>query len=126
MKIINLFATCLLISFAAKSQPKIPADSAASHIGEIVTVCAKVYGVKSFDKVTLINVGAAYPKSPLTIAIFAKDKDKFDMENLKDKSICITGKIEDFKGKAEIILSNPANLKFVAPEAVIEVPQERQ
>lgn len=103
---------CLLTS-ALCAQIKIPVDSVPKHIGEKVTVCTTVYGVKSLDKLTFINVGAAYPKSPLTLVIFAKDLPNFKTspETLySNKQICVTGKLEDYKGKAEIVITSPEEI----------------
>ena len=95
------------------AQVKIPADSATRYIGQNVTVCATVYGVKSLDKLSFINLGAAYPKSPLTIVIFTKDLANFKAtpESLyANKNICVTGKLEDFKGKPQIVITRPEEI----------------
>ena len=63
-------------------------------MGQKVTVCSRVYGVKSLEKVSFINPGANYPNSLLTIVIFARDKANFrqSIETLyPDKNIGITG-----------------------------------
>ncbi|MEP6514302.1 MAG: hypothetical protein ABJA79_10550 [Parafilimonas sp.] len=104
-----------LISISAFCQNKISVDSVSSHIGESVQVCSKVYGVKSLEKVTFINLGASYPHSPLIIVIFAKDIGNFKepIERLYDnKEICITGILKEYKGKAEIVVSKPDEIKF--------------
>ena len=90
-------------------QSKINVDSAANHYGEKVTICSKVYGTKALEKLTLINIGDAYPKSPLTIVIFAKDRSNFKeapdaMYN--DKTICVTGVIKEYNSKPEIIVTS--------------------
>lgn len=100
-----LFIACA-ISFTSKAQTKIDVTDAAKHMNETVTICTKVYGVKALDKVTLINLGAKYPGSPLTIAIAAADREAFaDLSALNGKDICVTGKIIDYKGKPEIIVT---------------------
>ena len=69
-----------------------------------------VYGVKSLEKVTFINVGAKYPNAPLTIVIFAKDLANFKDTPEKlygNHSICVTGVLKEYKGKTEIIVSKP-------------------
>ncbi len=100
------------ISSIAICQTSMPVDSVAARIGDRVTVCAKVYGVKSLEKVTLINVGAPYPNSPLTIVIFAKDKGNFkDIESTyDDKNICVIGMVKEYKGKPEIIVTTPHDI----------------
>jgi aspartyl/asparaginyl-tRNA synthetase len=73
--------------------------------GQKVTVCSKVYGVKSLEKVSFINLGANYPNSLLTIVIFAGDKANFKepLESLyTDKNICVTGTLKEYNNKPEI------------------------
>lgn len=104
-----------LMTFTGYSfgQIKIPVDSAINHIGEKVVICSKVYGVKSTEKVTFINLGSAYPKSPLTIVIFAKDLTNFEQSPsllFSNKTICVTGVLKEYKGKAEIIVTKPEEI----------------
>lgn len=83
------------------------------HIGKKVTVCERVYGIKSTDKVTFVNIGDAYPKSPLTVVIFAKDRGAFpgSIEELfRDRNICVEGELVEYKGKAEIIVAKPEQI----------------
>ena len=111
MKIIIIITACLFGTYAT-GQTKIALQDLSKHAGEKVTVCAKVYGIKYLDRsgTTFINVGAAYPSSPLTIVIFKKDRSNFAKvpEQLySNKNICVTGTLTQYKGKAEIIVSKP-------------------
>jgi DNA/RNA endonuclease YhcR with UshA esterase domain len=107
--------TILLIAFTTFTnilfaQTKVPVDSVSSHIGEKAVVCSEVFGVKALEKMTFINMGASYPNSPLTIVIFAKDLPNFKETpaSLYDnKKICVTGTLEDYKGKTEIVVTQP-------------------
>ena len=108
---IVIFLVSTITSFG---QAKIPADSASKHIGETVTICSTIYGVKAMEKVTFINVGSAYPNAPLTLVIFAKDLVNFNDTLAKlynNKSICVTGIIKEYKGKAEIIVNKEDQIK---------------
>jgi len=109
-----LFTSGLLLSgFLSFAQAKVPVDSVSKHIGDTVVVCAEVYGVKSLEKLTFINLGAAYPNSPLTLVIFAKDLPNFKTapETLySNKKICVTGKLEEFKGKPQIVITKPEEI----------------
>jgi hypothetical protein len=94
----------------------IPVSDLKKYIGKKVTVCERVYGIKSTDKVTFINVGAKYPNSPLTIVIFAKDRANFKFpidEMYQDKNICVQGEVVEYKGKAEIIVSKQADITIL-------------
>lgn len=101
---------------AARYENGIEAKDAALYIGKKVTVCAKVYGIKSLDNVTFINAGDKYPNSPLTVVIFAKDRKNFlpSIEELySDKNICVKGEVAEYKGKAEIIVTRPGDIIII-------------
>jgi len=110
MKIL-LFLAFMACTAVAAAQSKVPVDSLSGYIGKTVTVCSEVFGVKSTEKVTFINVGAKYPNAPLTIVIFKKDLDanfKETPEKLYgNQHICVTGVVKEYKGKTEIIVSSP-------------------
>lgn len=110
MKKIILIAVISFVSIIGFGQSKISIDSVTKHYGEKVTVCSKVYGTKALEKVTFINLGAAYPNSLLTVVIFTKDKDKFKSAPeamYSEKSICVTGELKEYNGKPEIVVSSP-------------------
>ena len=98
-----LFGCIASISF---SQAKISVDSSAGYIGKLVTVCAKVNGVKELEKINFFNLGKAFPNAPLTLVINAKDKANFKALGAYDgKNICVTGTITEFKGKPQIVVT---------------------
>ena len=105
-----------IIDFKAKSatlKNGILALDAISMVGKTVTVCEKVYNVRSTDKITQINLGGKFQNNPLTIIVFAKDYAKFKesyFENLNNKNVCVKGKIELYKNNPQIIISNPIQL----------------
>jgi micrococcal nuclease len=112
---IIIFAACIILANIFFGQTNVSVDSVTSHIGEKVVVCAKVFGVKSLEKITFINLGAAYPSSPLTVVIFAKDIINFKEAPpamYKSKKICVTGKLQDYKGKPQIVVSKPDVITF--------------
>jgi len=107
----------LLIVLSADAQQKISIDSLQQHIGDSVTVCTKIYGGIFLDRSTgtptLLNAGAAYPDSPLTIFISAEARKTFtEAPELfyKNKNVCVTGKIILYKDKPEIVLYDAAQL----------------
>jgi micrococcal nuclease len=104
-------------SISVSAQTKITPDAAAKHIGDSVTVCGKIFGGKYFDrgdnKITLLNMGAAYPQSPLTIVIEADSRKNFankPEEFYAEKEVCITGIVKEFKGKPQIIITKEAEI----------------
>jgi hypothetical protein len=93
---------------SAFAQTEIKADDAWNHIGETVKICTKIYGGKYFDKhsLTLLNAGSFYPDAPLTIVIRGKLRDEFNNpeEYYKGAEVCITGKLEIYREKPEIVI----------------------
>ena len=105
-----------IVGGAAFSQTKIQVDSAINYEGKLVTTCTKVFGAKVFDNVNLLNLGAKYPNSPLTIAILQKDISNFPSPPdvlYNGKNICVTGTIEIYKGKPEIKISKPTQIEIL-------------
>ena len=115
MKSIITLLVSALIAGPTFSQTKINIEDAGKHVGNNVTVCSKVCGTKYLDRsgITFLNLGAAYPASPLTVVIFKKDRANFSKgpdELYTDKQICVTGKIQVYNGKDEIIVSKPGDI----------------
>ena len=89
---------------------KIETKDAASHVDQYVVVHDKVYGYKALDGLTLVNVGAAYPDALLTIVL--KGDALGIAPALDGKMIQVTGKVEMYKGKPEIVVKDPTMIKF--------------
>jgi hypothetical protein len=103
----------LCIYTSAFAQKKVSIDSVKNYLGQQVTVCSKVFGVKALEKITFINVGAAFPNAPLTLVIRAKDYANFTElpeKRYANKQICVTGTIADFKGKLQIMVTKPSDI----------------
>ena len=83
---------------------------AANYIGKQVTVCSRVVGIRSGTTITQISLDQKYPNSTLTIIVKAENYSKFSapIEQLfKDQNVCISGTVEDYKGKPQIIVEDP-------------------
>ena len=116
-RILLLTSVALFFAFSASAQKMIPVKDVAQHMNENVTVCGKVFGTKLLEgpNITFLDLGAAHPNQLLTVVIKSEDRSKFTgkpEEDYKDKNVCVTGTIIDFKGKPEIVLSDPANIKL--------------
>jgi DNA/RNA endonuclease YhcR with UshA esterase domain len=104
----------MLGSLPAVAAPISPED-AAGHVGESATVCGIVasahYAPRS-PQPTFLNLEKAYPAQIFTVVIFGNDRSKFGEPEkmLEGKRICVTGKIELYRGKPEVILQYPEQL----------------
>ena len=81
-----------------------------NHIGEVVTVSTKMYSFKTLQNMTLLNMGANYPNQFLTVVLKGKLKDEY--KNLGFKQISITGKVHEYRGKAEIEVTSLEQIKI--------------
>ena len=91
----------------------VEAKEAVNYVGKSITVCSRIYGIRSTEKITQINIEAPFPNSPFTIIIFANSYNKFPQpiaEYYKDKNICVKGKVELYKDKPQIIIDNPEDI----------------
>ena len=99
-------------SLAAALSP----EEAARHIGEIVTVCgvvaSAVYEADAQRQPTLLDLGKPAPNAIFTAVIYGIDRAKFGTPEtaLLGKRICVEGSITYYRGKAEIVLTDPSQL----------------
>ena len=106
-------------SLQSFAQTTITPDEASKHIGETVNICGKVFGGRFFEssekQTTLLNMGAAFPASPVTIVISGENRKKFSFkpeEFYKDKNICVKGEVKEFKGKSEIHVTEVSQITY--------------
>jgi len=79
--------------------------------------CDVVYGGKYFDNsgMTLLNLGAAYPNSTMTVVIYKKDRANWGDDPIKmydGKKICVTGKKIEYQGRPEIVVEKPGQIEI--------------
>jgi DNA/RNA endonuclease YhcR with UshA esterase domain len=90
----------------------IPPSDAPQHLDQTVTVegtVSEVYTARS--GVTFINMGGRYPDQAFTGVIFADDAVKFpNVDSLTGKVVDITGRVQTYKGRREIIINDSAQL----------------
>src|SRR5580658_6388294 len=113
----------LALSFALflvpsdQAQKKITALEAKDHINESATVCGNVvsarFSASTKGQPTFLNLEKPYPNQIFTVVIWGSDRAKFGTPETeyKGKRICVTGKIENFRGVPEIVASDPQQIK---------------
>jgi len=113
-----LLTMALLVGLVsiAYSQDTITPEDAAKFIGQQKTVCGQVasahYDAKS--KCTLLNLDKPSPNHVFTAYIGGSDRGKFEKppeELYYGKAICVTGMIELYQGRPEIIVKEPSQIK---------------
>lgn len=113
MKKIILLVLLTASFFVAKSQTMILAKDIAQNVGKNVIICDSVYSVKSFEKMSLLNIGNAYPKEYFTIVVNKIDEGKFPSPPSAmfiGNKICVTGIVSEYKGKMQIVVTEPKQI----------------
>ena len=85
---------------------------ARHHIGQTQCVSGTVFHVKEGrNGVTFLDFCKDYEVCPFTVVVFESDLRKVgDVRQLKGRQVQIRGTIEEYDGRAEIILKNPQQL----------------
>lgn len=100
-----LFAICLSAPAFAAS---IPAADAVSHAGQPATVegtVSEVFTSRRGD--TFIDMGGTYPNEAFSGVIFADEAQVVgDVSGLRNKIIRLTGTIQVYRGRPEIIVTS--------------------
>ncbi len=116
-----LLAAVLLVGQlvqAARADSAIIAPAAAiNHLGRTATVCGVVasakFAAKTHREPTFLNLDKPYPNQVFTAVVWGSDRKNFSYapESLEGRKICVTGQIEPYKGRAEIIVTGPGQIK---------------
>lgn len=101
-----------LAGVSARAQTIAPSE-ALPHAGQTVTVEGAVGNVHRLASgLTFIDIGGRYPGNPFTAVILAADNAKFPNVNaFAGRTVDITGKVQIYKGKPEIVLTDAAQIK---------------
>lgn len=95
----------------------IEACKAGDFIGQEKTVQGKVVqGTRSRTNTVFLNFGSAYPNNCFTAVIFSSDLSNFPEkpeDYYEGKTVKVTGKIEEYNGKPEIIIERKGQVEEV-------------
>ena len=92
---------------------------ASAHVGEIRTVCDRVAStrfLRSGRRPTFLNLGHPYPEQDLTVVIWGEDRALFGgapEEHYRSRRVCVTGRIELYRGRPEIVIRERDDLRAV-------------
>ena len=108
-------ALVVLFAAVACAEKVISWRDAHKYYGEKVTVEGKIVGTYNSGKACFLNFHTNWRKY-FTAVIFASDFDKFPSnpeDCFQDKTVQITGVIKEYKGKPEIVLRDPSQIKII-------------
>ena len=103
--------------------PRIAAADATNYMGIQVVVTGKVVQVVHRATVVLLNLNQKYPDSPLTCVIRGSDTNMFpDVEKHLGRQVEVTGRIIDYQGRPEIILTDTNQIMLVDAPSINASP----
>lgn len=115
-QVLAITVTCVVVGWcaAAVARASISASEAAKHVGETTTVCGMVASAKyvpgSKGQPTFLNLDKPYPDQPFTVVVWGDDRGRFSSPPevaFDGKRICVTGLIETYKQKPQIVVRDP-------------------
>ncbi|HEY2782375.1 MAG TPA: hypothetical protein VGI90_16455 [Steroidobacteraceae bacterium] len=107
----------LVASSALADVSQISAADAIKYVGKIATVCGQVatakYASNANGQPAFLNLDEPYPNQVFTALVWGKDRAAFPYapESLAHRHICVTGKVQLYREKAEIVVSSPDQVK---------------
>ena len=111
-------AHLLVLALAQAVVPhSITGVEAKKYIGQQATVCGVVASTRYLDtsanKATFLNFDRPNPSQTFTVVIFGEHRDKFEQPEIKfkDKQICVTGRIAEYRGIPQIIATDPTQIQ---------------
>ena len=111
--VVAVLASCA-VTWAAESLS--PAE-AIRHVGATMTVCGPVasarYAAHAKGQPTFLNLGKPFPDQELTALIWGRQRGAFSYlpESLAGQTICVHGVISTYQGKAQIVVSQPSQIR---------------
>jgi hypothetical protein len=115
MRAFGVAIVLALITVPVLAAEMIKPEEAPAHVGQKVTVegiISDVHHAKS-GRATFLNMGGRYPNNVFTGVIFADDASKFpNVDLLIGKTVGISGSIQDYHGRPEIILNDAGQIKI--------------
>jgi DNA/RNA endonuclease YhcR with UshA esterase domain len=93
------------------------AADAARHVGKRATVCGTVasthFAAGSRGTPTFLNLDRPYPNQIFTAVIWGEDRSRFGEAPdvyYRDKAVCVSGMIQRYRGKPEIVVRSPEQI----------------
>jgi DNA/RNA endonuclease YhcR with UshA esterase domain len=107
-----MIVAALLFATSAFAADCISIEQAAKQVGSNACVTGKVLKVgRSKSGTTFLDFCEDAKTCPFVVVIFARDlRDVGDVKQLEGKTVEISGKIEEYNGRAEIILKDVKQL----------------
>jgi hypothetical protein len=107
-----LFVGAIAALAIAETAPTYTPEEAAKHVGETATVAGRVDDFHQSGKGNIfLNMGGKYPNQAFTAFIPSGSARQFSQaQQYEGQTVAVTGKIQLYKGKPEIIVTSPSQI----------------
>lgn len=106
---------------------RVSALEAKKHFDTDAIVTGKVAEVNVAERLIRLNFERAYPSNVFTAVIFANKTNLFpNVRELKNKTVEVTGKIAEYRGHPEIILTSTNQLKVIEKDQSPGTNEEKE
>ena len=112
----NIVAALLVLGALHAQAEPLTAEEAPKHVDENGTICGLVasahFANRTKGQPTFLNLGKPYPNQVFTAVIWGSDRSKFGSPetSLNGKQVCVTGRIQLYRGKPEIVVRDTNQL----------------
>ncbi|WP_297820911.1 hypothetical protein [Segetibacter sp.] len=117
MKNLWLSLLALSLSISAYSQKEIKVEAAKDNVGDTVKICTKIFDTNYDESAnrspTYLYTSSHNPNATLTFVIWGEKRKFFDYKpekDLKEREVCVTGKIELLKDKPVIVIEKQSQI----------------
>ena len=107
----------LAFSYSAAAQKEISVEEAKDNIGETVKICTRIFNTKFEENAkgspTFLYTSSRDSKATLSFVVWGEKRKDFDYKpekDLKEREVCVTGKIELLKDKPIIVIDRQSQI----------------
>lgn len=116
---VRFFFFLLLTGGVFAQECEITIHNALEYKGEEVTFCGVISQVSTpinnSGNPTYFNFGGYYPNHKFTLVLWESNKHRFrkDLDYYNGKKVSVTGVIQEYRGKGQIVLVFPEQIEVI-------------
>ncbi len=107
----KILAAAMLVMATPAMADTIAPEDAGAHLGPTITVEGKASGRADKSGITYLDMGGVFPHNSFMAAIFGANVGLFpNLASYNGKVLEITGTVQQYQDRAEIILTSPSQV----------------
>jgi hypothetical protein len=110
-KIMKILAAMMIVMATPAIADTIAPEDAVAHLGQTITVEGQATLRADKSGISYLDMGGVFPHNSFMAAIFTSNIALFpNLAGYNGKMLDITGTVEQYQGRAEIILTSPSQI----------------